>query len=85
MESKKFPEFTDVKDCNSCANYWDDSCDGASYPKPCTSYRACRKDDIPKQIQELNQKVKELRDHICFNHIIFCVYVILNSICWLID
>lgn len=85
MESKKFPEFTDVKDCNSCASYWDDSCDGASYPKPCNSYRACRKDDIPKQIQELNQKVKELRDHICFIHIIFCVCVILNSICWLID
>lgn len=82
---KKFPEFNDVKDCNSCANYWDDSCDGATYPKPCNSYKACRKDDIPRQIKVLNDKVHDLENRIAFARIMFCVYAILNSICWLID
>lgn len=83
--NKRFAEFEDVKDCNSCANYWDDTCDGAQFPKPCHSYKACRKDDIPRAIASLEASTNELKKELRFQAILFTGYVIINAVCWLLN
>ena len=83
--NKRFAEFEDVKDCNSCVNYWDDTCDGAQFPKPCNSYKACRKDDIPGAIASLAARVDEIEKGLRIQAILFTGYVIINAVCWLLN
>lgn len=57
--SNKFDEWDDLKDCNTCDNYWNDTCDGVpeEQKRNCQSYVATRKVVIPKQIEELQKDV----------------------------
>ena len=58
---KRFEDWEDV-DCNQCARYWDDSCDGVSKgsKKPCNSFIATRSVVIPERIERLEKAVKWL-------------------------
>lgn len=60
-ETKRFENWHEV-DCNECARYWDSSCDGVqALQKPCNSFLASRKVQIPEQIKALEKSVKRLR------------------------
>jgi hypothetical protein len=60
VESKRFEDWTHV-DCNDCARYWDSSCDGVqATQKPCNSFLASRKVQIPAQIKALEKRTKWL-------------------------
>ena len=50
-----FDEWTHEVDCNNCARYWEDSCDGVpeEQKRHCTSFLATRSIVIPNQIKEL--------------------------------
>ena len=85
MNRKIFDDYGDLRDCNSCANYWDDTCDGATFPKPCNSYKACRKEDIPEQLALLKNQLDDLQDGLSWLRIIFYAYAILNALTWLIN
>lgn len=58
--SKIFDDF-DVE-CNNCQRYWLDQCDATKVDesKPCNSYIATRKMDIPQKVKALDDKVKSL-------------------------
>lgn len=57
-----FDDWNDVVNCNECARYWDDSCDGVSKgsTRRCTSFLATRSVVIPEQISALKRAVKSL-------------------------
>lgn len=60
MENKRFEDWIHV-DCNDCARYWDSSCDGVqAVQKPCNSFLASRKVQIPEQIKALQKSLKWL-------------------------
>lgn len=63
-ETKRFSDWQEV-DCNDCAHYWDNSCDGVQCSvkgsgKPCTSFLATRSVVIPLQIKALRERLKWL-------------------------
>ena len=60
-EQKRFENWEEV-DCNDCACYWDNSCDGVIPPsqKLCNSFKATRRIVIPAQIKALEKRVKWL-------------------------
>lgn len=74
-ENKRFEEWKQV-DCNQCARYWDDSCDGVDAERHCTSYVATRSIVLPKRIEELEKDVKTLNVVI----ILLSIATILNSL-----
>lgn len=51
-----------VVECNDCQRYWLDQCDGTKVDeaKPCASYIATRKMDIPNKVKALDEKLKNL-------------------------
>ena len=55
MKQKIFDDFQTVS-CNECSHYWDSSCDGVykGSNKPCKTFLATRRVDIPQQIKALN-------------------------------
>ena len=59
---KRFEDWN-VCDCNDCAHYWDDSCDGVKKgaTKSCTSFLATRNVAIPAKLNALEKRVKWLR------------------------
>lgn len=62
MEDKKvFDDFPRV-DCNDCQHYWTDACDGVPVgsQKPCTSFLATKRVDIPLQIEWLRKRLNGL-------------------------
>lgn len=56
-EPKRFEDWTQV-DCNDCQHYWTDACDGVSKgtQKPCSSFLATKRVDIPLQIKRIRQR-----------------------------
>lgn len=58
--NKRFDDYE--VDCNTCGNYWNDTCDGVPIDKKrnCNSYIATRTTDIPKQIEKLKNSIKWL-------------------------
>ena len=60
--SSRFDEWTHKVDCNNCAHYWEDSCDGVpeSQKRHCTSFLATRSVVIPNQIKRLQIAFKWL-------------------------
>lgn len=60
-EQKRFENWEEV-DCNDCACYWDNSCDGVIPPsqKLCNSFKATRKIVIPAKIKALEKRVEWL-------------------------
>lgn len=75
MEKKIFDDFTDV-DCNYCANYYTDACDGVSegVKRPCKSFIAHRGINIPKEINALKSALKSITDYITFLTIVLILY-----------
>lgn len=58
--NKVFEEWEQV-DCNTCQHYWDSSCDSVgAFKKPCNSYVATRRIDIPRRIENLDKEVRNL-------------------------
>lgn len=59
-DNKIFEEWEEV-DCNTCQHYWDSSCDTVgAFRKPCNSYIATRRIDIPRRIELLDNQVMVL-------------------------
>ena len=60
-KTKRFDDWIDA-DCNDCARYWDDSCDGVSKgdKKPCNSFIATRSVVIPEKIKLLEKRFNTL-------------------------
>lgn len=61
-EGKRFEDWIEV-DCNECAHYWDNSCDGAKTllkgsRKPCNAFMATRSVLIPEQLKRLERAIK---------------------------
>lgn len=81
-DKTRFDEWKEVVDCNDCARYWDNSCDGVDKgsQRLCTSFLATRKVLIPPQIESLRMAVKRLYAYI----IAVSVLIILTNISILI-
>lgn len=60
-DNKRFDNWDEV-DCNSCANYWTDKCDGVvkGSKKLCNSFLAQRSIVIPEEIKSLRSALKSL-------------------------
>lgn len=58
MEDKKIFDEYQVE-CNECQRYWNDQCDGVreGTTKPCTSFLATRRTNIPEQIKNLEKRL----------------------------
>lgn len=58
----RFDDWDEVVDCNDCKHYYDETCDGAlrGTQKPCKTFLAIRRVDIPLQIKSLQRAVKLL-------------------------
>jgi hypothetical protein len=58
---KRFDDWEKV-DCNSCGNYWTDSCDGApkGSNKVCNSFLPTRSIVIPEKVKQLEWRVRWL-------------------------
>lgn len=58
---KRFAEWEEVE-CNDCARYWLDQCDGVSKAstQPCNSFLATRSVVIPERLNYLENRVKRL-------------------------
>lgn len=61
MSEKRFSDWCEVN-CEDCARYWDNSCDGVKKgsSRPCNSFLATRSIVIPEQIKALQKSVKWL-------------------------
>jgi hypothetical protein len=76
VENKRFEDWTHV-DCNDCARYWDSSCDGVqAVQKPCNSFLASRKVQIPAQIKGLQKSVKRLRNFALLVSLVFILHLL---------
>ena len=55
-----FDNWNDVVNCNDCAKYWDDSCDGVSKgsKRLCNSFVATRTIVIPEKLKALDKRLK---------------------------
>lgn len=56
-----FDEWIEV-DCLNCQHYWNDTCDGTSEgeKRPCISFLATRKVNIPKELKTLDKQILRL-------------------------
>lgn len=74
-EPKRFEAWEEV-DCNECARYWDDSCDGITakdLQKPCNAFLATRSVVIPAKIERVEKQVKWLTGIIAIEMILLIV------------
>lgn len=60
MEKPIFDEWDDVKDCNTCQEYWNNTCDGSQIgvERPCKAFKAVRRVSIPEEIESLRSALK---------------------------
>ena len=79
MSEKIFQEWEEV-DCNECAKYWDDSCDGRDKPKICNSYVATRSIVIPAKIKKLEDDTYNCKVHLTIIYILFLVHILFTLI-----
>lgn len=81
-ENKKiFDDFPRV-DCEECANWWVNQCDGVprGSKKRCTAFIASRRVDIPQEIARLKREVKHLTIFLYGFEILFILYMTINLI-----
>lgn len=78
----KFFDSWDV-DCNTCQEYFNNTCDGAKKGKTvnCKSYFATRKVDLPKRIDENKSEIKRLRKGLFLAYSLIALHAIL-AIIW---
>ena len=77
--TKRFDDWESVIDCNDCARYWDNSCDGVAVKagnKRCMSFVATRNILIPNQIKELQKEVKWLGWSCMLLGIAFVIHIV---------
>ena len=73
-KNSRFDEWESVEvDCNTCDNYWTNSCDGVPLDKKrnCQSYIASRSISIPEELEEVKQQLQMLE---------YVVYLIILSL-----
>jgi hypothetical protein len=76
--NKVFEEWEQV-DCNTCQHYWDSSCDSVgAFKKPCNSYVATRRIDIPRRIELLDEQVKKLTWFDILIGVSFIIHVVMH-------
>ena len=65
-------------DCNECANYWTNSCDGVSkgVKKPCNSFLAQRNVSIPLEIKALRGRLKRCEVCLFITDVVLLIYII---------
>ena len=81
-ESKRFEDWIHV-DCNDCARYWDSSCDGVqAVQKPCNSFLASRKVQIPAQIKALQKSVKRLKTAGLLTALVLLLHILSHILGW---
>ena len=78
--SKIFDDFN--VECNECEHYWNAVCDGVkpNDTRSCTSFKATRQVDIPKQIEKLDTDVKDLKKA----YIWLSLMILIHLVCHLI-
>ncbi len=76
-DNKIFDDFYTV-DCNECANYWTDACDGVpkGANRSCNSFSATREVVIPKKIERLESALKSLSFAVACNSIALIVHLL---------
>ena len=91
-EPKRFDDWPKV-DCNECARYWDNSCDGVNcntnsdksstgYTRLCNSFLATRSVVIPAKIKDLERSVKGLRKSLILADIVIIVHLLSHLMGW---
>lgn len=82
QSTTRFDNWDDVVECNNCAKYWDDSCDGVSKgsTRSCTSFIATRNIVIPQQIKSLEKRVQWLEWVVGIGGVIIGIMIILLGI-----
>ena len=65
-------------ECNNCQRYWLDQCDATKVDdtKPCNSYIATRKMDIPDKVKVLDDKVKSLGTCVTITMVILAFHLL---------
>ena len=81
-----FDDFQCV-DCNECARYWDNSCDGVKNApngsqKPCTSFLATRSVVIPAQLEALRKRLKWLNVSLILIEVTVILHLLSHSLGW---
>lgn len=82
MEAEnKFFDSWDV-DCNSCQEYYNNTCDGSKIGKTvnCKSYYATRKTDLPQRIDENKNEIKRLYKKLLFAYGLIVLDIVLDII-----
>ena len=76
MEQKIFDEYE--VDCNDCQRYWLDQCDGSkvNVQKPCSSFLATKKMDIPEKVKSIEEKYENIRICIITLSIVLALHLI---------
>lgn len=81
MAKSRFDDWEDVKDCNQCEHYWNNTCDAPPEGSKlsCNSFLATRKVIIHEQIKTLQNSNKRLKIAVtvlCICYLILCVLVL---------
>jgi hypothetical protein len=82
---KKFDDWSDVRDCNGCEHYWNNTCDAPvdASKLRCNDFSPTRGVIIPEQIKTLQSEIKRLKIGItllCISFIMLCVMLL--SMVW---
>lgn len=80
--TKRFEAWEEV-DCNECARYWDDSCDGITTKdshRPCNAFIATRSIVIPAKIKALESKINWLNGLVCMETILILLLLLGGSL-----
>lgn len=80
----RFDDWDEVVDCNDCKHYYDETCDGTltGKQKPCKTFLATRRVDIPLQIKSLQRAVKWLVGAYAVLVAIWIVHILFHVIGW---
>lgn len=62
-----FGDYSDVKECTECGQWWSSACDGSKGSvRPCNSFLATRRKKIPEDIEHLKTMVIRLTGVVIF-------------------
>lgn len=70
-------------ECTECEHYWDNSCDGVKCfeEKHCTSYKATKRMEIPKEIDKIRQNMKVNNRAIILLEVVMVIHL-LGHLIW---
>lgn len=72
----RFDDWSELKECDDCAHYWNSTCDGVSEgeKKPCKSFLATRRVNTKQEIEDLRDEIRGLRV-IAWSFIIYALVI----------